>query len=85
MKTLDHRFLAALRDKLKSSQMKLRLDKLLVERGLVPSRERAQAMILAGRVLVNGQKLEKSGANVDADAEVRLLGQDIKYVCRGGL
>ncbi|HEY6969397.1 MAG TPA: TlyA family RNA methyltransferase [Candidatus Angelobacter sp.] len=64
---------------------KLRLDKLLVERGLVPSRERAQAMILAGRVLVNGQKLEKSGASVDADADVRLLGQDLKYVSRGGL
>ena len=64
---------------------KLRLDKLLVERGLVPSRERAQAMILAGRVLVNGQKLEKSGASVDADADVRLLRQDLKYVSRGGL
>ena len=64
---------------------KLRLDKLLVERGMVPSRERAQAMILAGRVLVNGQKLEKSGASVDADADVRLLGHDLKYVSRGGL
>src|SRR5215468_5269943 len=65
--------------------MKTRIDKLLVERGLVPSRERAQAMILAGRVLVNGQKLEKSGASVDADADVRLLGRDLKYVSRGGL
>lgn len=65
--------------------MKLRIDKLLVERGLVPSRERAQAMILAGRVLVDGQKIEKSGASVAADAEVRLLGEDLKYVSRGGL
>src|SRR5215467_8718678 len=65
--------------------MKLRLDKLMVERGMVPSRERAQAMILAGRVLVNGQKIEKSGANVAADAEVRLLGDDLKYVSRGGV
>src|SRR5215471_18155480 len=65
--------------------MKLRLDKLLVERGLVASRERAQAMILAGRVLVNGQKVEKSGANVGADADVRMLGEDLKYVSRGGL
>jgi len=65
--------------------MKVRLDKLLVERGLVVSRERAQAVILAGRVLVNGQKLEKSGASVDADAEVRLLGEDLTYVSRGGL
>lgn len=65
--------------------MKLRLDKLLVERGLVVSRERAQAMILAGRVLVDGQKLEKSGAAVDDKAEIRLLGEDLKYVSRGGL
>ena len=65
--------------------MKLRIDKLLVERGLVPSRERAQAMILAGRVMVNEQKVEKSGANVEQDAEIRLLGDDLRYVGRGGL
>jgi 23S rRNA (cytidine1920-2'-O)/16S rRNA (cytidine1409-2'-O)-methyltransferase len=65
--------------------MKDRLDKLLVERGLVPSRERAQALILAGRVLVNEQKVEKPGASVAADAVVRLLGDDLRYVGRGGL
>lgn len=65
--------------------MKLRIDKLLVERGLAASRERAQAMILAGRVLVNRQKVEKSGVSVDADAEIRLLGEDLRYVSRGGL
>jgi 23S rRNA (cytidine1920-2'-O)/16S rRNA (cytidine1409-2'-O)-methyltransferase len=65
--------------------MKLRLDKLLVGRGLVPSRERAQALILAGKVLVNGQKIEKSGASVESDAVLRLLGEDLKYVSRGGL
>lgn len=65
--------------------MKLRLDKLLVERGLVPSRERAQALILAGRVLVNEQKLEKAGASVADDATIRLLGDDLRYVSRGGL
>ena len=65
--------------------MKTRLDKLLVERGLVTSRERAQSMILAGRVLVNDQKIEKSGASVETDAAVRLLGEDLKYVSRGGL
>ncbi|HEY6252066.1 MAG TPA: TlyA family RNA methyltransferase [Candidatus Angelobacter sp.] len=65
--------------------MKLRIDKLLVERGLVSSRQRAQAMILAGRVLVDGQKVEKSGASVGQDAEIRLLGEDLKYVSRGGL
>jgi 23S rRNA (cytidine1920-2'-O)/16S rRNA (cytidine1409-2'-O)-methyltransferase len=65
--------------------MKDRLDKLLVERGFVPSRERAQALILAGRVLVNEQKVEKPGASVPADAAVRLLGDDMRYVSRGGL
>ena len=65
--------------------MKLRLDKLLVERGLVPSRERAQALILAGKVLVNEQKIEKSGASVERDVPLRLLGDDLKYVSRGGL
>jgi 23S rRNA (cytidine1920-2'-O)/16S rRNA (cytidine1409-2'-O)-methyltransferase len=65
--------------------MKLRLDKLIVERGLAASRERAQAMILAGRVLVNGQKIEKSGSSIEQDAEIRLLGAEMKYVGRGGL
>ncbi len=65
--------------------MKTRLDKLLVERGLTPSRERAQALILAGKVLVNEQKIEKAGASVDPDAAVRLLGEDLRYVSRGGL
>ena len=65
--------------------MKVRIDKLLVERGLVPSRERAQAMVLSGRVLVNEQKIEKAGAAVDPEAGIRLLGDDLKYVGRGGL
>jgi len=65
--------------------MKSRLDKLLVKRGLAPSRERAQALILAGKVLVNDQKIEKSGAPVDSEANLRLLGDDLKYVGRGGL
>jgi len=65
--------------------MKVRLDKLLVERRLVPSRERGQALILAGKVLVNEQKIEKSGVAVDSDAIVRLLESDLKYVSRGGL
>ena len=65
--------------------MKVRIDKLLVERGLVPSRERAQAMVLSGRVMVNEQKVEKAGAAVDPDAKIRLLGDDLKYVGRGGL
>src|ERR1051326_357742 len=65
--------------------MKVRIDKLLVERGMAASRERAQALVLAGRVLVNEQKIEKSGAGVEPDAEIRLLGEDLKYVGRGGL
>ena len=65
--------------------MKLRLDKLLVERGLAASRERAQALVLAGKVLVNDQKLDKSGAQVASEATIRLLGEDLKYVSRGGL
>ncbi len=65
--------------------LKLRLDKLLVDRGLAGSRERAQALILAGKVLVNEQKLEKAGAQVEGEAVIRLLGEDLKYVSRGGL
>jgi 23S rRNA (cytidine1920-2'-O)/16S rRNA (cytidine1409-2'-O)-methyltransferase len=65
--------------------LKLRLDKLLVDRGLAASRERAQALILAGKVLVNEQKLEKAGAQVEGEAVIRLLGEDLKYVSRGGL
>ncbi len=67
------------------SMVKLRLDKLLVDRGLVASRDRAQALIIAGKVLVNEQKFDKAGTQVAADAAVRLLGEDLKYVSRGGL
>jgi 23S rRNA (cytidine1920-2'-O)/16S rRNA (cytidine1409-2'-O)-methyltransferase len=62
-----------------------RLDKLLLQRGLAPSRERAQALILAGRVLVDEQKIEKAGASVASDAEIRILGDDLPFVSRGGL
>jgi 23S rRNA (cytidine1920-2'-O)/16S rRNA (cytidine1409-2'-O)-methyltransferase len=67
------------------SILKLRLDKLLVDRGLAASRERAQALILAGKVLVDDQKIDKAGAQVVSDAPLRLLGEDLKYVSRGGL
>jgi 23S rRNA (cytidine1920-2'-O)/16S rRNA (cytidine1409-2'-O)-methyltransferase len=70
---------------MKESPTKLRLDKLLLERKLVPSRERAQALVLAGKVLVNGQKIDKSGTLIDKSSEIRLLGDDLKYVGRGGL
>ena len=65
--------------------LKSRLDKFLVDRGFASSRERAQALVLAGKVLVNGQKIEKAGAAVAADSEVRILGEDLKYVSRGGV
>lgn len=65
--------------------VKIRIDRLLVERGVAPSRERAQALILAGKILVNEQKVEKPGAVVPSDAAVRLVGEDLPYVSRGGL
>jgi 23S rRNA (cytidine1920-2'-O)/16S rRNA (cytidine1409-2'-O)-methyltransferase len=68
-----------------SETVKTRLDKLLVERGLTTSRERALALILAGKVLVNEQKTEKAGATVETDSALRLLGEDLRYVSRGGL
>ncbi len=68
-----------------TSEGKTRLDVLLVERGIAPSRERARALILAGRVLVREQKMEKAGATVAGDAPIRLLGGDMPYVSRGGV
>jgi 23S rRNA (cytidine1920-2'-O)/16S rRNA (cytidine1409-2'-O)-methyltransferase len=64
---------------------KTRIDVLLVERGLAPSRERARALILAGKVLVDEQKIDKPGATVREDASIRLLGENLPYVSRGGL
>lgn len=65
--------------------MKSRLDKILVDRGLAASRERAQALILAGKVLVDEQRVEKAGAQIEECSLIRLLGGDLKYVSRGGL
>ena len=65
--------------------MKVRLDRVLVERALVPSRERAQALILAGRVLVEEQKIDKPGTRVEEGSTIRLLGEEQRYVSRGGL
>ncbi len=56
-----------------------------MERGLAASRERAQALILAGKVLVNEQKIDKAGAGIEQDSAIRLLSEDLKYVSRGGL
>lgn len=65
--------------------MKIRLDKLLVDQGHAASRERAQALILAGRVLVDEQRIDKPGTAIAEGAAIRLLGTDLKYVGRGGL
>ena len=67
------------------SETKIRLDQLLLQRGLVPSRDRAQALVIEGKVLVDGQKIIKSGTSVALESEIRLLGEDLKYVSRGGL
>jgi 23S rRNA (cytidine1920-2'-O)/16S rRNA (cytidine1409-2'-O)-methyltransferase len=64
---------------------KTRLDVLIVERGLAPSRERAQALLLAGQVRVNGERMEKPGSRVAADARVELIGDGLRYSSRGGL
>jgi 23S rRNA (cytidine1920-2'-O)/16S rRNA (cytidine1409-2'-O)-methyltransferase len=64
---------------------KVRLDKMLVDQGHAASRERAQALILAGRVLVEEQRIDKPGTPIAEDAVIRLLGSDLKYVSRGGL
>jgi 23S rRNA (cytidine1920-2'-O)/16S rRNA (cytidine1409-2'-O)-methyltransferase len=64
---------------------KMRLDLLLAERSMVESRERGQALIIAGQVLVNEQKVDKAGTLVPVDADVRILGEQMPYVSRGGL
>lgn len=64
---------------------KIRLDRLLVDRGLVPARERARALILAGQVAVNGIPVTKVGALVPREAAISLKAPDQPYVSRGGL
>lgn len=64
---------------------KIRLDRLLVERGLAESRQKAQAMILAGQVMVDEQKVEKCGTTISAEASLRILGETLPYVGRAGV
>ena len=64
---------------------KLRIDILLVERGLAPSREKAQALLLAGEVRLAGQRIDKPGTQVAADARVEIAGEALRYVGRGGV
>ncbi len=65
--------------------MKIRLDLLLLERQLAPTRQKAQALIATGQVLVNGQIADKAGSPVDTGSQVELKGSPIPYVSRGGL
>jgi 23S rRNA (cytidine1920-2'-O)/16S rRNA (cytidine1409-2'-O)-methyltransferase len=64
---------------------KERIDKLLAEKGMVQSRERARALIMEGRVTVDGQKVEKPGTLIRMDAPLQIRGEDFPYVSRGGL
>lgn len=63
---------------------KERLDKLLVEKGLVQSRERARAIIMAGNVAVDGEKVAKPGAPIDPEARLEIQAEESSYVSRGG-
>ena len=65
--------------------MKQRLDILLTEKNFFDSRTRAQSMIMAGKILVDGQKVDKAGTLVATDAEIRVLGEEMPFVSRGGL
>ncbi|MGE5238827.1 MAG: TlyA family RNA methyltransferase [Chloroflexota bacterium] len=65
--------------------MRERLDKLLVDRGIATTRERARALIMEGRVFVNGLRVTKAGTFVTVDAAVDLQGEEMPYVSRGGL
>lgn len=65
--------------------MKERLDVLLVNRGLAPSREKAKAMIMEGNVFVENQREDKAGSSFDINANIEIKGNTLKYVSRGGL
>ena len=65
--------------------MKERLDVLLVQRGLAPSREKAKAMIMEGNVFVEGQREDKAGTAFSDKVEIEVRGNTLKYVSRGGL
>lgn len=67
------------------AEKKERLDLLLVEKGIITSREKAKACIMEGKVYVDGQKLDKSGEKVSVNANIEYRGETLKYVSRGGL
>lgn len=63
---------------------KKRIDVLIVEKGLVESREKAKALIMAGKIIVNDKRIDKAGEKVKVDSNIRIKGEGIKYVSRGG-
>ena len=67
------------------SEKKERLDVLLVNKGIITSRERAKTCIMAGEVFVNGQRVDKAGEKVSVDSQIEYRGEKLKYVSRGGL
>lgn len=73
------------REQKKPKQEKTRLDLLLVERGLAPSRAKAQALLLAGQVRVDGQPAAKAGSQVARCSKIEIAGENARYVGRGGL
>lgn len=64
--------------------MKMRLDKLVHEKKITESREKAKALIMAGKILVNKEKIDKAGTMVEEEAEIELIGEKMPYVSRGG-
>lgn len=65
--------------------MKSRLDKIIVEKGIAPSRERARALIMEGKVVVDGVSVTKAGSMIDTESRIELKGEDMPYVSRGGI
>jgi len=64
--------------------MKKRIDILLTEKNFFESRAKSQAMIMSGKILVNGQKIDKSGTLVDVDSKIEIIGENMPFVSRGG-
>ena len=63
---------------------KKRIDILLTERNFFESRAKSQAMIMSGKILVNGQKIDKAGTLIDVDAKIEIIGEEMPFVSRGG-
>ncbi len=70
---------------MKEKSKKERLDVLVINRGLAPSREKAKALIMAGQIFVNGNREDKAGTMIEETAVIEVKGQGLRYVSRGGL